>query len=76
MQVEWDGVSCEKNTKISETEGRQSGCRQRRAKGHRREQGLDAVTWLAVSLHEAPSHTFWKGLNSLNYCLVPFAARG
>lgn len=61
MQVEWDGMSCEENTKISETEGRQSGCRQRRAKGHRREQGLDA--------QGSKSHrSFWKGLNSLNYC--------
>lgn len=36
---------------VSETKGRQSGCSHRRAKGHRREQGL------AVSPHEAPSHT-------------------
>lgn len=57
MQVQWDGVSCEENTNVCEIEGRESGCSHRRAKGHGREQGLDAVTRLAVSLHEAPSHT-------------------
>lgn len=41
---------------VSETEGRQSSCSHHRGKGHGREQGLDAVTCLAVSLHEAPSH--------------------